>query len=190
MILFSYTSFFPPSDEACHPILNYLKFITENHPDEIIQSWARFSFSRMVICYLGGGRQVLASTFELEYMRDQTKIPFTINFCSGGIIELFIENYTTVGDLLDIVMEQLSIDKSRRMFYGFLEQTERPDRIDECYVEEFVNVCDLVSSWEHESHFYKKVLGGTPYNATFKLMFKLKYKYPMEDAVEGLEANI
>jgi len=66
------------------------------------------------------------------------------------------------------------------MMYGFLEECVRPDRIDESYVEEFVNVCDLVSSWEHESHFYKKVLGGTPYNATFRVYFKLKHHYEVE----------
>lgn len=177
VILSSYAVYFPPSDKATHPILNYLKFIAEEHNDTTIQSWARYAFSRLVIGYLGGGRAVLASNFELEYLRDQTKIPFTINFPNGGMIELFIENYQTFGDLKDVVMAQMGIDVASRMMYGFMEECCRPDRIDECYIEEFVNVCDLVSSWEHESHFYKKVLGGTPYNATFRVFFKLKHFY-------------
>lgn len=188
-ILSSYAVFFPASDKATHPILNYLKFIAEEHNDTVIQGWAKFAFSRMVICYLGGGRSVLASNFELEYLRDQIKIPLTINFCSGGMIELFVENYQTFGDLKDVVMEQLGIPKDKRMMYGFLEECRRPDRIDECYVEEFVTVCDLISSWEHESQFYKKVLGGTPYSAVFRVFFKLKHHYDIS-ADPSLEMNL
>ena len=188
-ILASYACFFAPSEDLCHPILNYLKFIANNHPDDEIQVWARFSFSRILNCFVAGPRQTLASTFELEYIRDHRKIPFTISFCSRGSIEVFVENYQTVGDLKDIVIEKLGLDKEKRALYGFMEQTFRPDRIEECFVEDFVNVCDIISSWEHESYFYRKTNGGTPYIATFKLCFKLKHGFPLEEG-SNLELNM
>lgn len=45
---------------------------------------------------------------------------------------------------------------------------------------------NIVASWEHESYFYKKVLGGTPYNAVFKLLFKMKHHIPIEDENQNL----
>lgn len=188
-ILASYACFFAPSEETCHPILNYLKFISMNHPDDDVQIWARFAFSRILNCYVSGPRLTLASTFELEYIRDHRKIPFTISFFTGGSIEVFVENYQTVGDLKDIVIEKLGLDKEKRAMYGFMEETVREDRIEECYVEDFVSVCDIISSWEHESHFYRKTNGGTPYIATFKLMFKMKHQVELEEG-SNLELNM
>jgi len=181
-ILASFACFFSPSASSVHPLLNYLKFIAQNHPDDEVQVWARYSFTRIVNSFLvGEPRSVLPSNFELEYIRDHRKIPFTISFSTGGSIEIFIENYQTIGDLKDITMDKLGLDKSKKACYGFLEQTTRPDRIDECYVEDFVVVCNIVASWEHESYFYKKVQGGSHYNAIFKLIFKMKHNIPHED---------
>lgn len=131
--------------------------------------------SRLIVVYINGPRQCLPSIFELEHIRDNRKIPFTVNFCTGGAIDFYIENYQTVGDLKAIVCEKLGIEASKKHKYGFLEVAKNSEIIDECYVEDYINACDIIASWEHESFFYKRTLGGIPYNAIFKLQFKMKY---------------
>lgn len=119
-ILASLACYFSPSASAVHPILNYMKYFALNHPDDEIQVWAKFTFTRIIDSFLKGEpRTVLPSNFELEYIRDHRKIPFTISFCTGGTMEVFVENYQTVGDLKDKVMEKLGLDMSKRACYGF-----------------------------------------------------------------------
>lgn len=181
-ILFgSIATFWSPSHECTWPILQWLKFISTHHHKDEIQVWAKFSFARILKNYQDSQRVVLPSTYELEFVRDHRRIPFTVYFYSGGSMDLNMENYWKIADLKEEIMSRLGMDPSLKSFYSFVEQTRKPNKIEETYVEDFVFVCDLVASWEHESVFYKQALGGTGFQATFKLLFKMKY-----DSVKSL----
>ena len=127
-ILASYASFFAPSADSVGPVLYYLKHMAQNHPDDEIQVWARYSFVRIVQCKNNGMRQVLPSDFELRFIRDHKKIPFTVHFFSGGCLDMHVENYTLLEEVKEDIMDLLGLDKSEKYKYSFFEQSIRPDR--------------------------------------------------------------
>jgi len=169
-----------PSETAVYPILNYLKGTIETNRDEEVRRCARFSLVRVMRGFLTKGRGVLPCTSEIEAIKKKQKLSCRIYLFTGGFLTVYFENYTVVSDILRQICEMMEIDRDHFANFGLVEvATKQGGIVEECFVEDFIKVGDVIASWEHERLFYQRKL-GTSIDVKFCLYFKVRFFYPLD----------
>lgn len=127
---------------------------------------------------------MLPCSTEIETILKKAKLKITVHFFTGGYIEVSFENYETVGGLISLICERLRLPERLHDSFGLYEvQNEKLVR-QESFIENFVKVGDVLSSWEHEADFLKAKNVESHYQQP-TLYFKLRYFY-----TESLESKM
>jgi hypothetical protein len=90
-----------PSESSIFYLLNYVKFVSINHPDDEIKKWARFIFMRFWKGFYLKGRAVLPCTSEIECIKERKKLTTRIRMSTGGFMDVYFENYTTIKEVIE-----------------------------------------------------------------------------------------
>ena len=154
--------------------------MSKNHPEEEIRGWSKFILKRIVEGYRTQGRSVLPCSSEIDCVLEKKKIRATIHFFTGGFITINFENYETIEDILVQVCEKLGIHESYRRYYGIYEVNNKQLQREECFVENFVKMGDVIASWSHEKSFLKKRTIAVEEEEGPRLYLKLRYFYELD----------
>lgn len=115
-----------PSDELLPFIFNYFYNLINNHPQEIQKEWARICLKRLY--YLSQNKfkkNYAPGSLEIKCTFLRKKLPLHIHLRNGSSTYIFVEPYTTVGDVFKSVLRNFKVDEKDWKFYGLFESVER-----------------------------------------------------------------
>lgn len=138
-----------PSAEFLPYIYNYLYQLINNHPLDSQKEWARVCLRRLYQLSQNKFKKNFApGSLEIRCTQIKKKIPIYIYFKNGSSTHLFIEPYTTVGDVFKGILRELEIDEKYWKYLGLFEAVEKQKTFNERLLDENLFVADIISSWD------------------------------------------
>lgn len=163
-----------PSQDMIFFILNYIYYVVLHHQERDVKEWAIFILKNIVKGYMTNGRNVLPSSEEIDRISKRQKLHVLIHFFTEGYMAIEFDHLDSIKDILKKICRRLEIPMSELSNFGIFEIGVKASLREECYIENFVKLADVLASWEHEKEFRKKQL---TYNEadSFKLYFKIRF---------------
>ena len=166
-------SCFPPSVELYKALIGYLISIIKTDGDQNVIKKANFIAIRLMHTF-ESKRKMAPSEEEVKHIEGMKPIMFQIWFFSGGSTTVPIESYTTVRDLKNTIMRKLQLNLSRIPYYAMYEICDKPNCLEERFLDESEKVVDILAVWAKETVEYNK----QNLSISFRVYLKIQLYFP------------
>ena len=169
--------FVPKNHDIYLLILNFL-FLSIKIPtnDANIVRHINFTFVRMLKTKDHERRHV-PSDEELSHIENLTQIVVPVYFFNEAKKNFKIESYTTVRELKNELMNVLTLNTQRAIYYSLYEICFKASGTEERFIDDSEKVCDILSIWDSEINLDAKKGEG---ETKFRFYLKLLVYYPFE----------
>ena len=172
----------PPSIRLLFPVLNFLytRAITLEDESREEMECLKYSISKLIDGFEKGMRKVVPCENEMALIEFRKALQLPINFLNGGVLILTIEPYSTVKEVLEILLKKL--DKNNLgEYFGLYEVCWRNSLVfSEAYLDPETFILDRVNAMERLKSSSEESGAPKP-RLKFFLRLRLFYKFAEQD---------
>lgn len=172
----------PPSIRLLFPVLNFLYTKATTLEDESREEMEclKYSISKLIDGFEKGMRKVVPCENEMALIEFRKALQVPINFLNGGVLILTIEPYTTVKEVLEILLKKLD-KNSLGEYFGLYEVCWRNSLVfSEAYLDPEIFIIDRVNAMERLKSSSEESGAPKP-RLKFFLRLRLFYKFAEQD---------
>lgn len=169
-------SCYPPSADLYYSILSWLKDEVDNNLDEKIVQRANYIIYRLVNSFEFRRKQI-PSDEEILHIEHMKPIMFPVFFFSNTHISVPLESYTTVKDIRYEVVKRLNLNMTRIPYYALYEVCNKPDCVEERFLDDFDRVTDIIAVWNRETSDFK----SRSQEIEFRIYLKIRFFYDYDE---------
>lgn len=142
-------SCYAPSLDLYYSILNYLIYEIRNNLDQNIVKRCNYILHRLTRTFEQKRKQI-PSVQEIQHIEHMKPIMFPVYFFSGSFTMVPTESYTTVKELKTTIMRKMQLNISRIPYYSLYEICNKPDVIEERFLDDLDRIVDITAIWAKE----------------------------------------